>query len=396
MKIGRFVVDGHIHCGKKDAASEKSNIQGIMAEVESADNSAQALYDMDAYSIDMGILLPSFLGTHAEEYAEMARNHRDRFRTCALDTETRLACAHGQEWKMSDSLKELDGYFTSDREIYCGIGEFPPGNMTLTRQRPSRNQRFKEWCAIAEFCIHWDIPCYIHEMSPYNMEEPLSMLAEVLRKYPEFKVIVAHGGGYKGYMIEKCCQFAADFEHVYLETGYWKAEYYEYGLRNPDVTAAKLLWGGGDTGSHLWYPQINPGAVLTETNRIYNLRNNWIWNGQREVDYQPNYYGWTCHQIHRLLDMNMCTQDEIDLMVGGNAVRLYKLPVPAEVTFMAGRPDRNIMPRDVLNKVGPNGRNAHLRPRDVEFIAGININLGSDLDQPELTDLPEINDLPEL
>ena len=383
MKIGRFVVDGHIHCGKKDAAKKnsKSGVTGIMAEVESTDNSAQALWDMDAYGIDMGILLPSFIGTHAEEYAEMCRKHPTRFRTCALDTETRLACAHGEKkWKMEDSLKELDGYFSKDREIFCGIGEFPPGNMTLVRDRPSVSQRFKEWCQIAEFCIHWDIPCFNHEFNPYNIEQPLSMMMEVCRKYPDFKVIIAHGGGYKGYMIERACQLAGDFEHVYLETGYWKAEYYEYALRNPDVGAAKLIWGGGDTGSHLWYPQINPGAVLTETNRVLHNRNNWIWTGSREVHYQPNYYGWTTHQIYKLLDMNMCTQDEIDLIVGGNACRLYKLPVPEAVTFMSARPDRNIMPEEILYGPGKTARTGFTCPPNVAFIAGVGINLGSDLD----------------
>ena len=107
MKLGRFVVDGHIHCGKKDAAKTDSKIKGIMAEVEPEDNSDQALWDMDAYGVDMGILLPSFLGTHTEDYAAMCKRHPNRFRTCAIDTETRLAAARGKKWCLEDSIKEF-------------------------------------------------------------------------------------------------------------------------------------------------------------------------------------------------------------------------------------------------------------------------------------------------
>ena len=376
MKIGRWVVDAHIHCGKRDAAKKDSRIKGVQAEVESFDNSGQALWDMNAYGIDMGILLPSFVGTHAEFYADICRRNRDRFRTCALDTETRLAAMRGtKKWNLDDSLKELDGYFTKDREIYVGIGEFPPGNMAVVRDRPTLRERFMEWCQIAEFCTHWDIPCYIHEFSPVNLEQPFSMLAQVCSKYPLFKLIIAHGGGNEKMAIEKACYMAQEFEHVYLETGYWKAEYYEFALRNPLIGASRLIWGGGDTGSRLWYPQVVHGAVLTESNRVYNNRNNWVWNGSRELDYNPNYYGWACHQIIRLLDLNLCTQDEIDLMVGGNAARIYKLPVPEEVTFCAGRPDLNIPPREILEAKTVTQRAGSAWPKDVDFLAGVNINI---------------------
>ena len=382
MKIGRFVVDGHIHCGKKDVTNKDSKVAGFNQEVESCDNSDEALYDMGVYDIDMGILLPSFNGTHSTEYANICKKHPDRFRTCAEETELRLDAMHGKrKWNIDDAIKELEGYFTGpDKEYFVGIGEFCPGSLGCVRDMPSKKQRFEEWCATAEFCIAFDIPCYAHEFSSFNLEEPLTMLACLCSKYPEFKLIIAHGGGSKAVDIEKTVEMASRFENVYLETGYWKAEYYEFALRSEDLGAAKLIWGGGDTGSHLWYPQINPGAVLTETNRVLHNRNNWIWTGSREVHYQPNYYGWTTHQIYKLLDMNMCTQDEIDLIVGGNACRLYKLPVPEAVTFMSARPDRNVMPEEILYGSGKTPRTGFTCPPNVDFIAGVGINLGSDLD----------------
>jgi hypothetical protein len=67
MKIGRWVVDGHIHCGKKDAISPNADQKlAVRSEVVEVDNSDWQLFDMDAYGIDMGILLPSFTGTTNE------------------------------------------------------------------------------------------------------------------------------------------------------------------------------------------------------------------------------------------------------------------------------------------------------------------------------------------
>lgn len=372
MKMGRFVVDAHIHCGKKDNAKSDSKIKGIQAEVESVDNSDVALYDMDAYGIDMGILLPSFTGTSNQLYADICRRNPDRFRTCAIDTNTRLAAVRGEkEWNIDDALKELDECFSKDRDIFCGIGEFAPGSMGVLRNRPTKLERFNEWRKIAEFCIHYDIPCFFHEYSSINLDEPFTMLTNLLSIYPEFKVIIAHGGGYKPYEIEKAVTLAGLNENVYLETGYWKAEYYELALKDYHVGASKLIWGGGDTGSRVWYPQaMQRDAVLSESARMYNNRNNWIWTGQREVDYQPDWYGWATHQIHRLKDLELCTQDEINLILGGNAVRVYKLKIDPRITFAAGRPDLNLLPREYYEIERTRDRAAYAWPEGVDYIPG--------------------------
>ncbi|MBE6017018.1 MAG: hypothetical protein E7233_05335 [Lachnospiraceae bacterium] len=371
-KIGRWVVDCHIHCGKKDTTSKNATYDGVYREVESMDNSGEALFDMDAYGVDMGILLPSFIGTHSSEYAAICKRNPTRFRTCAVETELRLACTKGKDtWTIEKALKEHEEYFSGpDKEWFVGIGEFSPGSMGVIRNRPTKLERFKEWCQIAEFCINYDIPCYTHEFTSYCMEEHLTMIANVCTKYPAFKVIIAHGGGSAEDDIKKAVALARNFENIYLETGYWRAEYYEHALIDPDLGAAKLLWGGGDTGSHIWYPMIRKGAVRAEKTLVYNNRSNWIWSGQKSVDYQPDFLGWATHQIHRLKDMDLCTQDEINLMVGGNAARLYKLPIPKNCTFAANRPDLNIMPREILNDPVPTTRTQFLWPEGCEYVAG--------------------------
>ena len=371
-KIGRWVVDCHIHCGKKDMTSKNANMDGVYREVESTDNSGQALFDMDAYGVDMGILLPSFIGTHSDEYAAMCKRNPTRFRTCAVETELRLAAIRGkEEWTIDKALAEHRGYFEGpDKEFFVGIGEFAPGSMGCLRSRPTKLERFNEWCKIAEFCTEFDIPCYTHEFTSYCMEEHLTMIAAVCTKYPSFKVIVAHGGGSAEDDIKKAVALARSFENIYLETGYWRAEYYEHALIDPDLGAAKLLWGGGDTGSHIWYPMIRKGAVRAEKTLVYNNRSNWIWSQQKSVTYQPDFLGWATHQVHRLKDLDLATQDEINLMVGGNAARLYKLPVPENCTFASNRPDLNIMPQEILDDPCPTTRTQFLWPEGVDYVAG--------------------------
>ena len=43
------------------------------------------------------------------------------------------------------------------------------------------------------------------------------------------------------------------------------------------------------------------------------------------------------HQIRKLKEW--VTQDEINLILGGNAAKIFKLPVPYERMFLSGRPD---------------------------------------------------------
>jgi hypothetical protein len=53
--------------------------------------------------------------------------------------------------------------------------------------------------------------------------------------------------------------------------------------------------------------------------------------------YQPDFYGWGLRTVDRVGDW--LTQDEINLILGGTAARLYKLPVPYPRMFPEGRPD---------------------------------------------------------
>ncbi len=118
-------------------------------------------------------------------------------------------------------------------------------------------------------------------------------------------------------------------KNVFLECGTWPADYYHFALKDPNVGASRLLWGA-DYGHVPQYIVANPGE---DPPTISSVMTQW----PPIPAYQPDWWGYMLHQIDRLRDWVM--QDEINLILGGNAARLWNLPVPHERMFMSGRPD---------------------------------------------------------
>jgi hypothetical protein len=105
-----------------------------------------------------------------------------------------------------------------------------------------------------------------------------------------------------------------------LETGRWWAKLYEKALNDPSVGAEKLIWGTDWGASLPVYSQLNrypPGYTRQ------NLK-------EGIPRHQVDIWGWSLKQIQRL-DIN---QDDMNLMLGGNAVRLYNLRTPGGLTRM--------------------------------------------------------------
>ncbi len=350
-KIGRWVVDCHIHCGKKDAiAPDGDPDRGIFAEVLPVDSSEWAIFDMDAYGIDMGILLPSFTGTTNELYASMVRKYPNRFRSCCMDTTQRIKAARGEvKWTIEAAIKEIDEALTNNSDVFVGIGEFAPGSMGTMRQPQSYEQRLEEWAAIAEVAIKHDVVAHFHEygrgqtLNGIKPSDAYDILAMTAARYPECKLLINHGGGQSEDEIREACRLAGYYPNIHLETGYWKAEHYEMAIHDQNVTCKRLIWGGGDTGSRIWMQHaLRPAAKYLNEHQVFYNRTTWPADNQpKELPYAPDWYGWATHQIHRLKDLNLATQDQINLIVGGNAARIYKLPTPMPMNemFAHGRPD---------------------------------------------------------
>jgi predicted TIM-barrel fold metal-dependent hydrolase len=349
MKIGRFVVDCHNHTTtlyRPAPEIKDKDWRGMYPTiVEPYDNSDMMLYDMDCYGVDMAIILPSFTGTRNEVAAAIVDKYPNRFRACCEDTTLRIKCARGEvEWTIEAALEEIEAALKTGK--FVGIGEFAPGGMGVVRKPPTFRQRLDEFRAIAELAAKYDVVLDFHEYTLFTedcggLHNGYRLISKIAEEFPDVPIIILHAGvgpggrGVDVWELQQACNIAAWHDNVYLETGYLRAELYEVPLKDPNIGATKLIWGGGDTGSSVWskHPTF-PGAKIRNAQGIGPQR---YWPSP--LPYQTDFYGWAIHQIHRLKDLDLATQDEINLIVGGNAAKIFKLPVPRDRMFACGRPD---------------------------------------------------------
>jgi predicted TIM-barrel fold metal-dependent hydrolase len=328
------VVDAHLHISTLYRLSKEAKEGGAMP-VEPFDNSPLTLYDMRRYGVDMGILLPSFIGTTNEMQAKLVDNHPDKFRACCSDQTLKLNVWRGKvKWTLEAACEEVEAALKTGK--FVGIGEFAPGGMTYTRN-VSDTERFTELRAFMDLAAKYDVAFQFHE---FNRVQLLSRLS---REYPDVPIVFCHAGysiggyAYGSDRIRSACALAgrsgrAGEDNIYLETGTWPAEYYEIALKNPNVGAPQLIWTGADYGN---VPQYVVGQPQYQNDPPSFTSSMKRWPGV--PSYQTDFWGWALHQISKLKDW--VTQDELNLILGGNAAKVYKLPVPFERMFPEGRPD---------------------------------------------------------
>jgi len=103
------------------------------------------------------------------------------------------------------------------------------------------------------------------------------------------------------------------------ETGlYWTELYYE-ALADPNVGPEKLMWGAD------WGASIPIQTQLGSTPQTYAAQ------VHREgiVTHQVDVMGWSLKQVSRL----NISQDDMNLILGGNALRVYKIDFPLTRMF---------------------------------------------------------------
>jgi hypothetical protein len=134
-----------------------------------------------------------------------------------------------------------------------------------------------------------------------------------------------------------------------METGGWCEKNFELAFEN-GVSARNLMWGHdyGNVPQYIFRDNIvrrsvDGGIGLNTDTRVWEYRKTDSQFGSQYKGvptiplYQPNFYAWGMRTMDRVGDW--LTQDEIDLIMGGTAARLYKLPVPHSRMFAEGRPD---------------------------------------------------------
>ena len=340
-KAGRFVVDTHVHSQRHAAGAalkerlketgkaqvDYTDLNATMSDIETYDNSARLLYDMDCYGVDMCILQPAF-GMNNELNIKLVETYPDKFAAMAWPVKSKNL---GKDWTIEAACRELDELLATGK--YCGIGEGAPFRLQSAFAGKSYNmaERMDELRQVMDLGRKHNVPVTIHtgtaggypithtfwpeDWNPYWVHD-------LAAEYPDVTIIFAHGGMQGGYMedlVDKCILVASNYNNVYLETGiYWTDLYYK-ALRYPNVGPEKLIWGTD------WGASQPTQTRLGQYPQTFTMQV----HSQGIIRHQCDVMGWSLKQVERL-DIS---QDDLDLILGGNAIRLFKLDFPLTRMF---------------------------------------------------------------
>ena len=337
MKLGRFIVDTHVHAqrhaagkqlrekatGRGDEEGRYGDLSASMRFLEAYDNSPRLEFDMDAYGVDMCVLLPAF-GMTNEINAEIVTRRPDRFVAVCNAKKTNDKALLGEEpWSKEAACAELDALLSTGS--YVGIGEACPADPTR-KDPPSHKERLDEIRLAMEVARKHKVPMQFHTgiaigypLTHSYWPETLHpmLLIDIAVEFPDVPIVLNHGGvqGWNTTQIyEEAMMVAASNDNVVLETGLWWTELYERAMADPNIGPEKLMWGT-DWGASIpihGQPGLKPKAYATQ------LRNAGV------VKHQVDVWGWSLKQIQKL----EAPQDDINLILGGTAVRVYGLEMP--------------------------------------------------------------------
>ena len=343
MKLGRFVIDGHVHSQRHAAGDQlKERLAGnprggrlryrdlceIMPHIKAYDNSERLLYDMNCYGVDMCLLMASY-GMTNEQNLALVEKYPDRFAALCISKETYDRTQRGEiEWTMEEACGELDRLLSTGK--YVGIGEgFPADPKVLYRKkRISQNDRIDEMLQVMEVAQKHNVPVHYHTgfAMGYHLgiTEALYPLwaHELAATYPDVPIIFDHGGmacWWWEHLVDQCLHVAASHDNVYLETGLYWTELYYKALLDPNVGPEKLIWGT-DWGASI--PVYSQPGHKPATYAMQLIK-------EGVVRHQVDLMRWSLRQLDRL-DIS---QDDLNLILGGNAIRLYRLKFPLTRMF---------------------------------------------------------------
>ncbi|MFC6724798.1 amidohydrolase family protein [Halobium palmae] len=353
MKLGRFVVETHCHAQRHAARMQGEDADyGDLAEkmttavpseeaeddddVVVYDNSDRLLRDMDTYDVDVCVLLPGVFGFTNEINQEILEENPDEFVAAAWSVETMKAAQRGEEeWTMEAACEEIDEWLGEDG--FEMIGEGIPYDPTIKEPMdwPERKDEIRQ---IFDVAAKHDVPVRWHTgyVSGYGSGLGLfdnfpdwgdpTLASQLKAEYPEVPIVFDHGGmqaTWREHHVDDCCQVAASFDDVYLEIGlYWK-ELLKKPMNDPNIGIDQLLWGN-DWGASM--PQYSQPGEDPPT----------YWD--QIVDWglpahQVDYWGSSLRQLRKYAMETDLPQDALNLVLGGNAVRLFDLDVPDRRMF---------------------------------------------------------------
>jgi amidohydrolase family protein len=360
MKAGRFVVDTHVHAqrfaagtsladkDKPKAGREWVTLAQTMGGLEPYDNTPRLEYDMECYGVDMCVLLPAF-GMTDELNREIVERSPDKYVAFCRGTEYLTRVAQGEaEWSIEGVCAALDEQLSTG--AFVGIGEaLPYMPHPPTREPISREQAVRNMFAIMEVAQQHGVAVGYHTGDPKGYAAAYSGGAlgpanfnplwahDLATAFPDVPLILEHGGvqaWWSEKFYEEVLHVLAAHDNVYAECGLWWSELYDKPLADPNIGPEKLLWGTDWGASMGFYSQPGryPPSYAVQVRR------------EGIVRHQVDYWGWSLRELTRV----RVAQDDINLIVGGNAARLFGLEVPHSRLFkpVAGRPKERVRGRE--------------------------------------------------
>jgi predicted TIM-barrel fold metal-dependent hydrolase len=232
---------------------------------------------------------------------------------------------------METAVEELDRLLSTGK--FIGTGEGMPANPygMKTRKTISQTARMDELRLVMDVARKHQVPVRVHTGSP--MGYPISYtfwpenfhpswIRDLATEYPDVPIVFDHGGMQGGRwdnLVDECIQVAANHDNVYLETGLYWTELYYKALSDPNVGAEKLMWGTDWGASIPTQTQIgqHPQTFAAQVGK------------EGIVTHQVDVIGWSLKQVSRL----NISQDDMNLILGGNALRVYKIDFPVTRMF---------------------------------------------------------------
>lgn len=352
MKAGRFVIDTHVHAQRFAAgprmrhAMAEANTGGkqwetlshVMTDMKPYLNTERLLFDMETYGVDMAVLLPAF-GMSNELNLELVNAYPEKFVAVCNAVDYQLKAIKGEvEWNIKGVCADLDRLLSTGR--FVGIGEVSPymPEPADRRKLTPQHELIENLLAICEVGNKYGVTVGVHSGCPMGYDVAYSsgtlgpvnfnpyMVHDLAAAFPNLKIVLHHGG-IQGWWSEKiyedCLHVAAARDNVYLETGLWWRELYEKPLMDPNIGPEKLIWGTDWGASIHFHTQLDsyPPSYPVQ------LRN------EGPSNHQTDYWGWSLLEIMAV----RMSQDDRNLILGGNACRIFGIQPPQKHLFRERR-----------------------------------------------------------
>ena len=328
------MVDTHVHAqrhatgvSKSNKSTEYADLGKDMHHIEAYDNSDRLLWHMDKYGVDVAVIMPAF-GMTNEIDKEILKKYPNRIAAFVKEVHTYQKHNSGEAaWTIDAALDEIEREL--DTGLYVGIGEGMPGDMKMP---PPWNERFEEICRVMELCRKYKVVATYHcgAVAGYggaggggrgrtdNDRTNVALCGQVAAAYPDVPIIIEHAGiegsGYRTDLYEQCLLVARSHHNVYLETGQWWAELYAKPLQDPNIGCDRLIWGT-DWGSSIpqsWMPGFVPETFCDQNINV------------GLPAHQIDIFGWSLRELGRL----NIPQDDLNLILGGNACKIMNIKTP--------------------------------------------------------------------